>query len=41
MSRTDFNDPVRLGCQYSCDPLGNRFINQEVLAKATALWATH
>jgi hypothetical protein len=41
MSRTNFNDPGRFGSKYSCDPLGNRFINQEVLAEPTAFRATH
>jgi hypothetical protein len=41
MSRTNFNDPGRFGSEYSCDPLGKRFIDQEVLTEATAFWPTH
>jgi hypothetical protein len=41
MPRTDFNDSGRFGSQYSCDPLGNRLINQEVLTKAAAFRPTH
>ena len=41
MSRSDFNDSGRFGSEYICNPLGNRSINQEVLAEPTTLWPTH
>lgn len=41
MSRSDFNDSGRFGSEYSCNPLGNRSINQEVLTESTTLWPTH
>jgi hypothetical protein len=41
VSRTNLNDPGRFGDESSCNPLGNCFINQEVLAEPAAFGSTH